>query len=269
MGVITASQNSAVYRKDNHILRVPGDYLLASAEPFGGFQSLNLEQLPNRDSLVYGDKYGIQSASSIFRGTLRYRGFSALLYVFMNMGLLNQTETGAATWKETLEILSKKQGFSDVRSHVLSSAGGDKDLASRAQRCLEWLHLNEMPVSDSSSIVRSFCDVLEQSLAFEDDERDMVVMQHSIVASFSDGRTETHTSSLQLFGDEQMTAMCKTVGYTAAIGTRLILDGVISTKGLLLPTSKDVYIPALDLLEKEGIIFEEQVHTEYDQEKVV
>lgn len=160
-------------------------------------------------------------------------------------------------------------GFSDVRSHVLSSAGGDKDLACRAQRCLEWLHLNEMPVSDSSSIVRSFCDVLEQSLAFGDDERDMVVMQHSIVASFSDGRTETHTSSLQLFGDEQMTAMSKTVGYTAAIGTRLILDGVIPTKGLLLPTSKDVYIPALDLLEKEGIIFEEQVHTEYDQEKAV
>ena len=63
--------------------------------------------------------------------------------------------------------------------------------------------------------------------------------------------------------------MCKTVGYTAAIGTKLILDGLVPTKGLLLPTSKEVYIPALDLLEKEGIVFDENVHIEHDQEKFV
>ncbi len=57
-----------------------------------------------------------------------------------------------------------------------------------------------------------------------------------------------------------MTAMCKTVGYTTAIGTKLILDGGITSKGLLLPLSKEVYIPSLDLLKKEGVIFEEYIH---------
>ena len=95
-------------------------------------------------------------------------------------------------------------------------------------------------------------------IVFKNGERDMVFMQHDIVATFSDGSTETHSSSLQLFGDKNMTAMCKTVGYTCAIGTQLILDGVVPTKGLLLPTSKEVYIPALDLLEKEGIVFDER-----------
>jgi alpha-aminoadipic semialdehyde synthase len=52
------------------------------------------------------------------------------------------------------------------------------------------------------------------------------------------------------------------VGYTAAIGTKLILEGNITNKGLLLPTSKDVYVPALKLLEKEGIIFDEHVQVE-------
>lgn len=34
-----------------------------------------LECLPNRNSLLYGDLYGIQNeASTIFRGTLRYEG---------------------------------------------------------------------------------------------------------------------------------------------------------------------------------------------------
>ena len=269
MGVMTASQNSAVYRRDGEIVHVPGEALLASSEQFDGFQSLNLEQLPNRDSLVYGDKYGIQSASTVYRGTLRYNGFSALLHVFKNMGLLRNTETGAMSWKETIEKLSEEHGFHDVRSCILSCAGGNKDLACRAQRCLEWLHLNDLSVSDSSSIVRSFCDVLEQSLAFQNGERDMVLMQHDIVAIFGDGSTETHSSSLQLFGDESMTAMCKTVGYTCAIGTQLILDGVVPKKGLLLPTNKEVYIPALDLLEKEGIVFDEHVQVEHDRENVV
>lgn len=37
--------------------------------------AFSLECLPNRNSLVYGDFYGIGSeASTIFRGTLRYEG---------------------------------------------------------------------------------------------------------------------------------------------------------------------------------------------------
>ena len=52
------------------------------------------------------------------------------------------------------------------------------------------------------------------------------------------------------------------MGYTAAIGTKLILEGGITNKGLLLPTSKDVYVPALELLRQEGIVFDESVHVE-------
>ena len=80
MGVMKASQNDAVFLRDGEIVRVDGANLLASAEPFNAWQQLHMECLPNRDSLVYADKYGIQSASSIFRGTLRYGGFSELLH---------------------------------------------------------------------------------------------------------------------------------------------------------------------------------------------
>lgn len=80
MGVMKASQNDAIFRRDGELVRVDGANLLGSAEPFNAWQSLHLECLPNRDSLVYGEKYGIQSASSIFRGTLRYFGFSELLH---------------------------------------------------------------------------------------------------------------------------------------------------------------------------------------------
>jgi len=71
--------------------------------------------------------------------------------------------------------------------------------------------------------------------------------------------------SLQLYGDEKMTAMSKTVGCTAAIGTRLVLDGTVDTKGLILPLTKQIYEPALDLLSEEGLVFKESVHVEGPQ----
>lgn len=92
----------------------------------------------------------------------------------------------------------------------------------------------------------------------------MVLMHHDIKARFDDGSHENHSCSLQLFGDDKMTAMSKTVGYTAAIGTKLILEGDITKKGLLLPTSTEVYTPSLDLLKKEGVVFEDHVHVEDD-----
>jgi len=265
MGVIRASQNDATYRRDGKVVQINGSDLLASSEPFlHAWQSLNLEVLPNRDSLVYGQKYGIPSAKTIFRGTLRYQGFSSLLHVFKNMGILDNRETGAATWHDTVENIQTQRGFHDLRSFILVCAGNDKDLASRVYNCMLWLGLKNAPVSDPSSVVNSFCDLLEQHLQFEDGERDMVCMHHDIKAHFDDGSVESHSCSMQLFGDDSMTAMCKTVGYTAAIGAKQILEGGITKKGLLLPTSKDVYTPSLELLAKEGIIFEEQVH--FDEE---
>jgi alpha-aminoadipic semialdehyde synthase len=264
MGVIRASQNDATYRRDGKVIHVKGADLLASSEPFYAWKSLNLETLPNRDSLTYGEKYGIESAKTIFRGTLRYQGFSELLHVFKIMGMFDDRKTGSATWFGTLQNLQVERGFSDLRSFIFSCSGGDKKLASRVYDCTHWLGLISTPVSttvsDPSSIVKSFCAVLDQNLQYKGNERDMVIMHHGIQANFDDGRIENHSCSLQLFGDDKMTAMCKTVGYTTAIGAKLILDGGITSKGLLLPLSKEVYIPSLDLLKKEGVILEENVH---------
>lgn len=269
MGVMRASQNDATYLREGNVVRIDGADLLASAESFSAFKSLNLECLPNRDSLVYGEKYGIQSAQTIFRGTLRYQGFSSLLHVFKNMGILDDIETGATTWHDTLENMQSKRGFHDLRSYILSCSGNDKELAARVHDCILWLGLKVSPVSDPSSIVNSFCDLLEQHLQYEENERDMVLMHHSIKARFDDGIVENHSCSMQLFGDDKMTAMCKTVGYTAAIGTKLILEGDMKKKGLLLPTSKDVYTPSLELLKKENVVFEDHVHVEGDFEEAV
>ena len=46
---------------------------------------------PNRDSTIYGDLYGINSAHTLLRGTLRYKGYTDSIRGLVNLGLLNSS----------------------------------------------------------------------------------------------------------------------------------------------------------------------------------
>lgn len=52
--------------------------------------------------------------------------------------------------------------------------------------------------------------------------------------------------------------MAKTVGMTAAIGCRLILEGKISLRGVLSPIHKEIYEPCLAELERLGVALIEE-----------
>ena len=43
------------------------------------------------------------------------------------------------------------------------------------------------------------------------------------------------------------------VGITAAVGAELVAEGVVERRGVLSPTTPDIYVPALAALEAEGI----------------
>jgi len=59
-------------------------------------------------------------------------------------------------------------------------------------------------------------------------------------------------------GDDQTyTAMAKTVGLPVAIATLAILNKKITTPGVQIPISKEVYTPILKELESFGIEFKE------------
>jgi alpha-aminoadipic semialdehyde synthase len=247
-------------------LQVPGKELLQSAAPFlDAWPELRLECLPNRDSLQYETTYGIENVKTLFRGTLRYSGFSSLMHVFQNMGMFESfSAKDANTWDDLLGSLCRSRGgFESVEDFMLACAEDDPEEAIRARECLEWLGLSgnsKVASTHGANVVELFCQRLEEKLFYGENERDMVVMHHTIGAQFEDGTTEEHHSSLQTFGDRSMTAMCKTVGFTAAASTELILSGSLQgNRGLLLPTLKEIYVPVLEAVKREGIIFEETV----------
>ena len=86
--------------------QIDGNELLRNAVPFSdAWPELELECLPNRNSLVYEKKYGLEHANTIFRGTLRYSGFSGIMNVMQKMGMFDPLPLGVSTWEDLLGML--------------------------------------------------------------------------------------------------------------------------------------------------------------------
>jgi alpha-aminoadipic semialdehyde synthase len=265
IGVLMAASNPAKYLKNGQLVVVPGEELLPSAEPVSDWlRSLNLEVLPNRDSLPYGDVYGLSGeASSLFRGTLRYGGWSSVMFGFRLLGLLDTATEGpfrsARNWTELMTALCP-----GGEAQVLARAGAPQ-AAARVLETLKWLGIygpNPPPVANSAPSLRhAFCALLESRLTFQSHERDMVLMRHVFGIRKADGNKQVRESSFIGFGSGAAgpTMMARTVGLTCAIGAQLILSGVVKTPGVLLPTTKEIYRPALLRLQQEGLDFVETV----------
>ncbi|KAJ1640790.1 hypothetical protein T492DRAFT_1129457 [Pavlovales sp. CCMP2436] len=107
--------------------------------------------------------------------------------------------------------------------------------------------------------------LLARQLAYAEDERDLVLMQHEVVVEWpAEGGVETTIlSTLVLAGGGAPgvpSAMARTVGLTEALGVRLLLSerGRASLSGdVHIPTHPAVWGALLPLLEAEGVRFDE------------
>ena len=82
----------------------------------------------------------------------------------------------------------------------------------------------------------------------------MIALRHDIRILWPDGKRENRGINFVCFGEPNgYTAMAKTVAYPAAIAAKMVLDGEIQSKGMVLPFSRNIYKPILSRLELEGI----------------
>jgi saccharopine dehydrogenase-like NADP-dependent oxidoreductase len=100
---------------------------------------------------------------------------------------------------------------------------------------------------------------LEHTWSMQQHDKDMVVMVHEI--NYKHGRSnKVLQSSLVILGkDPEHTAMSMTVGLPVAIVTRMILNGDIERRGVLMPKYPEIYNPILAELKEYGIEFKETV----------
>jgi len=261
IGVLLAGKNSAQFLKDGQQVFIPPENL------FENYSIIHIEELgefegyPNRNSLPYIELYGIESTNTMFRGTLRNKGWCATMKKMVDLGLLDEREedwTGL-TYKDFLRNLMNEPSDMDLKKALSShlNIDEDSDIFSR----FEWLGLlsdDPLPVTKGSALDILGAKMLEK-LQYEEGERDMIILQHIFIVAYKDGKKEKITSTLIDFGiPNGDTSMARTVGLPAAISTRLILEEKIKRTGVVIPITPEIYTPILNELKEVGIAFKEK-----------
>ncbi len=220
------------------------------------------EAYANRDSLKYRSVYGLQDTLTMYRGTIRRVGFSKAWNMFVQLGMTDDTYTidnsETISYREFINLFLPYHPTDSVEIKLRMQLGLDQD-------DIMWEKLTELDIFNPDKIValknatpaQILEKILSDSWTLQPDDKDMIVMYHKFGYEL-DGKKLQIDSKMVCIGDDQTyTAMAKTVGLPVAIAALQILNGTISSPGVQIPTSKEVYLPILDELETFGVVFHE------------
>ncbi len=278
-GVMMAAQAPAAYLQEGRRVDVPGDRLfehhwIVDIEGIGVF-----ETYPNRDSTRYLPWYGLEEGVSLYRGILRFTGWCNTMRALITLGALDDSEAiewEGRTYADYTAGLIARAGRMEVDREGAASVStarvredaaeflGMEEIADVIQR-FEWLGLfSEEPVAfECGSRADVLVDLMLRHMSYAPGERDMIVVHDEISAEFpsvgavnSPARREIRSASMVVEGvSHGDSAMSRAVSLPAAIAGRLILEGMIKTTGVLMPTLREIYEPVLAELEGFGMEF--------------
>jgi len=265
-GVLLAGLNNAQYRRDGKVVDVPGQELFDHVWPVTvGIEGTEtaLEGYPNRDSMPYTETYGIDPRDVMFRGTLRFPGWCAAMKQVARIGWLRTDGIEGLegkTFADLTALLIGADNTSDLSGKVASHLGIAADGPEISK--MEWLGLlGGSPLQQEKAPVDILTAHMLEKMSYNEGERDLLVLQHTFVAEFSD-RTEHITSTMIDFGiPGGDSSMNRTVGLPAAVAARFILEGRFNQPGVVVPVMKEFYEPALEELARLGIQFTEEIKT--------
>ncbi|MBK7213012.1 MAG: saccharopine dehydrogenase NADP-binding domain-containing protein [Bacteroidales bacterium] len=260
-GVVLAGNNDARYLKDGKEVFLPTRDLFKSPwkTDFPGVGKLDI--YPNRDSISYIEVYGIPETKTICRGTFRFPGWCETLDAIKQMNLIDPAQIDL-TGLSFAGLVAKQIGADseeDIENKVAAFLGLSQDAT--AMKAMQWLGLFDLtPMNrgvDSAFEVTS--DLMISKMELGSTERDMVVMQHTFLASYPDGKQEVIRSRMLDFGTPATdTSIARTVALPAAIAVEMILEGKILEKGVFRPVLPGIYNPILTALEGLDIRMEEE-----------
>lgn len=264
-GVVLAGNNDARYLSHGEVIDIPTKDLFKNPFTVDFPMISKLEVYPNRDSLAYREIYGIPEAQAVFRGTFRYKGWCETLDVIKQLNLISPEkfdmsgmtytdlmlrQIGAENSSDLAKPSTREAHLNEMRIAVADFLGIFPQ--AHAMDALEWLGLfDQEPMNrkvDSTFEVTSDLMIEKMNLGLY--ERDMVVLQHTFLAGYPDGRKEVIRSRMLDYGTLATdTSIARTVALPAAIGVDMILKGSIQAKGVQIPVIREIYEPILEQLE--------------------
>ncbi|MFN7116523.1 MAG: saccharopine dehydrogenase family protein [Saprospiraceae bacterium] len=261
--IVLAGQGTAQYMENGKFKYVPyhrlfQEYHVVDVPGVGQF-----EAYANRDSLLYREVYGLSGIPNILRGTFRPLGYcdawNALVQIGMTDGSFPIVDSGEITFHELMEAYtSNKATGGSVKERVANMIGQDSE--SPVMEKLEWLGLFrkkkiKLPNATPAQILE---DLLVDKWQLKPKDKDLVVMQHEFEYELNREK-KVLKSTLVMKGENEIeTAMSKSVGLPLGIFVKLVMQGKITSSGVHIPVTKEVYEPVLQELEEYDIVFRNQ-----------
>ena len=261
--VVLAGQGTAQFLEAGKLKYIPyrrlfRQYSLVDIPGMGQW-----EVYANRDSLLYKEAYGLQDIQTLFRGTIRHRGFCDAWNALVRIGLTDATfpivDSDKLTYHDLMEaFLGISQHTGSVKDRIAKLLETDPE--GEVMQKLEWLGLfskKRIQVKDGTPALILEALLLEK-WALRQQDKDMVIMQHVFEYEIQ-GKKRKLTSTLIMKGNDGVdTAMSKLVGLPLGIFVKLLLLGKVSPTGVRIPTMPEVYEPVMAELAEYGVQFIEE-----------
>jgi saccharopine dehydrogenase (NADP+, L-glutamate forming) len=244
-----AGQSTAKFLHDGEYKYIPYQQLFKRVTPVVVPGYGEYEGYANRDSLKYLETYGLHDVKTMLRGTLRNKGFCSAWDVLVQLGCCDDTfemdNVGSMTHAGFIQ--------SFVESDVVCS---DDDM-----KRLLWsgLFSDEKVGLTKGTPAQILEHILNKKWKLQPEDKDLVVMWHRF--RYKQGAaSKTLEASLVAKGSNSVdTAMAKTVGLPLGIAAKLLIEGKIKQRGVVIPTTQDIYEPVLDELKTLGVELTEKI----------
>ncbi len=256
--IVNAGKAGAVYLENEVQKELPYEQIFENSKSIDFPEIGPLAYYPNRDSLHYKSLYKLHDIKTLIRTTLRYPSFNKAWDIIIQMGLSTEEDQIDTNAFSIRDWVAQKMDIhlQDLQQEIIKLCQGDKELI----ECINYLDLlSEQKLSlgivSSADILQK---ILESKWKLDKADKDMIVMQHEFEFSLN-GENKYLQSSLMVIGENSVfTAMAKTVGLPMGILAHLVLQGkVAAIAGVQIPIMTTVYVPVLESLVEQGIIFQE------------
>ncbi|MCL6293839.1 saccharopine dehydrogenase family protein [Jejuia spongiicola] len=262
--VVVAGQGSAAkFLQEGTYKYIPYNRLFRRTEflevdGFGRF-----EVYANRDSLKYQSVYGLDNIKTLYRGTMRRVGFSRAWNIFVTLGMTDDSYTiddsENMSYRDFVNAFLTYSPTDSVELKLRHALKIDQD-------DIVWDKLVELDIFNDKKRVelkkatpaQILQKILMDSWTLKEDDKDMIVMYHKFGYELNGKKHQIDATMVAVGEDQTYTAMAKTVGLPVAIATLAILNKKITTPGVQMPITKEVYEPILEELKDFGVQFNEK-----------
>jgi len=246
--VVMAGQSVATFLEEGKIRRIPYQKLFTRLFPVQVEGTGRFDGYANRDSLKYIGTYGLEGISTMLRGTLRFEGYCQAWNLLVQTGCCDDTlavEAVATLSHSGFLDLFLPPGPGSIRKRMAAYCG--IDAGARELELLEWSGLfSDEPVGlDNGTPAAILEHILNKKWKMRPGDLDLIVMWHQFGYTLNGKNHEIRATLVARGTDDVHTAMAATVGLPLGIATRLLLEGKIKSRGVVIPVTQEFYEPIL------------------------